>query len=128
LDDTDILAAIKLWQHHKDKVISQLCNMLLTRRLLKIEIKNNQVSDTELEHYIDKVSQLFGISKTDASYFAFKGNIYNRAYNQQEQKIHILRKTGEVLEVTGASDHLNLVAQGETVEKYYICYPKECVT
>ena len=128
LDDTDILAAIKLWQHHKDYVISRLCKMLLTRKLLKIEIKDSPISDSELENYKDKVSRLYEISSAEAAYFAFKGNIFNRAYNQQDQKIHILRKTGEVLEVTGASDHLNLVAQGETVEKYYICYPKGCVT
>ncbi|MBT8320229.1 MAG: HD domain-containing protein [Eudoraea sp.] len=128
LDDTDVLAAIKQWQHHSDVVISRLCKMLLTRRLLKIEIRNSPISESELEGYTNKVSRLFCISNTEAAYFAFKGNIYNRAYNQQDQKIHILRKTGEVIDVTGASDHLNLVAEGETVEKYYICYPKECVT
>ncbi|MCX2719537.1 HD domain-containing protein [Lentiprolixibacter aurantiacus] len=128
LDDTDILAAVKLWQNHKDVVLSRLCNMLLTRRLLKIEIKNSPVSEMELDTYREKVSRLYGISLSEASYFAFKGNIYNQSYNQQQQKIRILRKTGKVLDITEASDHLNLVAQEETVEKYYICYPKECVT
>lgn len=128
LDDTDVLAAVKLWQHHKDPVLSRLCQMLLTRKLLKIEIRNNPISEKELETYQDKVCAFYGISRSEAKYFAFKGNIYNQAYNKQEQKIRILKKTGKVLDVTEASDHLNLVAQGETVEKYYICYPKECVT
>ena len=82
----------------------------------------------ELETYREKVSSLFSISNEEAAYFTFKGTIFNRAYNQEQRGIHILRKTGKVLDVAEASDHLNLVAQGETVEKHYICYPKECVT
>ena len=40
LDDVDILAALKAWQDHPDFVLSQLCRMILERRLLKIKFKD----------------------------------------------------------------------------------------
>ncbi|MBT8312653.1 MAG: phosphohydrolase, partial [Flavobacteriaceae bacterium] len=64
----------------------------------------------------------------DAGYFVISGAIQNRAYDHEAQNINILRKNGEVLDVAEASDHLNLVAHAKTVEKFYICYPRECVT
>ncbi|MBT8322765.1 MAG: HD domain-containing protein [Eudoraea sp.] len=128
LDDIDILAAVKTWQNHNDLVLSRLCQMLLTRRLLKIKIKANPISQGLLQKYRDQVSKLFNISMEDAGYFVISGAIQNRAYDHEAQNINILRKNGEVLDVAEASDHLNLVAHAKTVEKFYICYPRECVT
>ena len=99
--------------------------MLLTRKLLKIEIKNSPISDLELDTYRDKVSNLFGVSAFEAGYFAFKGNIYNRAYNQQEQKIRILRKSGKVLDVMNAWIPGEDVADQmrKTIDANHIIYP-----
>src|SRR5215212_3372249 len=36
LDDYDILSTIKCWMNHEDKVLSNLCSMLVQRRLLKV--------------------------------------------------------------------------------------------
>ena len=89
---------------------------------------------SSLDGYIAKddgdVSWLeeLNISMEDAGYFVISGAIQNRAYDHEAQNINILRKNGEVLEVAEASDHLNLVAHAKTVEKFYICYPRECVT
>ncbi|MBT8222955.1 MAG: HD domain-containing protein [Eudoraea sp.] len=128
LDDTDILAAVKTWQNHNDLVLSRLCQMLLTRKLLKIKIMANPISQALQQKYRDQVCKLFNISREDAGYFVISGAIQNRAYDHEAQNINILRKNGEVLDVAEASDHLNLVAHAKTVEKFYICYPRECVT
>ena len=128
LDDTDILAAIKTWQSHEDEALARLCKMLLTRRLLKIKIESDPFSKETEQQYREQLKELLGISMADTGYFVFRGAIQNRAYNQEDQGIHILRKNGEVVDVVEASDHLNLVAHFETVDKYYICYPKGCVT
>ncbi len=128
LDDTDILAAVKNWQNHKDFVLSRLCQMLLTRKLFKIKIKPSPIAPEVQRKYQEQVSKHYNISQEEAGYFVICGAIQNRAYDHQAQNINILRKNGEVLDVAEASDHLNLVAHAKTVEKFYICYPKECVT
>ena len=72
-----------------------------------------------------KISQeRYQISEQEASYFVFTGTIANRAYDDEKENINILKATGKIVDVAGASDHLNLKALSETVTKYYICYPK----
>ena len=39
LDDYDILSAIKEWTNHEDKVLSILSQMIINRKLLRIEIQ-----------------------------------------------------------------------------------------
>ncbi len=36
LDDADVVASIKVWQSHKDKILSELCKMLILRKLYKV--------------------------------------------------------------------------------------------
>ena len=40
LDDYDIISAMKAWQDHDDFVLSNLCDMVINRSLLKIKMKN----------------------------------------------------------------------------------------
>src|SRR5450432_2578287 len=37
LDDYDVLAAVKLWIHHPDKILSLLCKSIINRKLLKVK-------------------------------------------------------------------------------------------
>ena len=39
LDDTDIVSAMKEWQYHDDFVLSNLCEMIINRNLLKNQTK-----------------------------------------------------------------------------------------
>src|SRR6187455_1252453 len=41
LDDVDVLAAIKGWCHHDDKILSFLCNGIINRHLLKVQYFGN---------------------------------------------------------------------------------------
>jgi len=67
------------------------------------------------------------IEDHETAYFVFKGKIENTAYNVESQNINISKKNGKTIDVTKASDHLNLEALSKTVTKYYLCYPKELV-
>ncbi len=124
LDDYDIVSALKEWQYHNDFVLSNLCDMIINRELLKIKIKNKKIKGERLNKHIDKLKTVYNITETEAEYFVFKGEISNQAYQRDSQQISILYKTGKVVEVAKASDYLNLKALAKPVTKYYICFPK----
>jgi HD superfamily phosphohydrolase len=124
LDDFDIISAMKEWQYHKDFVLSNLCEMVINRNLLKIKIKNKNIKNNSLDKHIIKLIDTYKISKKEAEYFVFTGSISNQAYQLKQQSINILHKSGKIEDIVKASDQLNLKALSKPVTKYYICYPK----
>lgn len=127
LDDIDILSAIKMWQEHPDFVLSQLCQMIINRKLLTIKLKKNPIDSNTICTYLDIIKKKHTVSEEEAKYFVFDGEITNKAYDSNKQNIFILKKSGKITDVAKASDHLNLVALSKKVIKYYICYPKDSV-
>jgi HD superfamily phosphohydrolase len=125
LDDYDILSAMKEWVHDEDFVLSNLCQMIINRDLLKIKLKKKPVKDEKLESHIEKLKDRYGISEKEARYFVFSGEISNLAYKKEDEKICILYKSGKITDVVKASDHFNLKALSKPVTKFYICYPKQ---
>ncbi len=124
LDDYDLLSAIKEWTNHSDKIISNLSSMIVNRNLLKIEIFDEVVSEIDLSIPLNKLMNISGLTKKEASYFVFKSDISNQAYNKY-QPIKILNKNGEIEDIVLASDQLNLQALSKPVKKFFICYPKK---
>ncbi|HLT53305.1 MAG TPA: hypothetical protein VKZ97_05430, partial [Flavobacteriaceae bacterium] len=125
LDDVDIVSAMKTWQFHDDFVLSNLCDMIVNRDLLKIKIRDKKVKSSKLFEYKSKLIHKYNITEEEADYFVFTGEISNQAYQQKRQNINILYKTGKVTDISKAPDQLNLRALSKPVTKYYICYPKE---
>lgn len=124
LDDFDVISAMKDWQHHDDFVLSNLCKMIINRNLLKIKIKNKSIKKENLEKHINELISKYNITKEEAEYFVFIGQISNQAYQLKHQSINILHKSGKIEDIVKASDQLNLKALSKPVTKYYICYPK----
>ena len=127
LDDIDILASIKSWQHHTDFVLSKLCEMLLNRQLLKTKMRTKTFKNQNIEEYLDKYQKLQGITRKEAGYFVFSGEVENQAYNQEKQNINILKPNGKIQDVAKVSDHLNIQALSKKVTKFYMCYPKDAI-
>tara|TARA_R110002096_G_scaffold15821_2_gene54384 strand:+ start:155 stop:1249 length:1095 start_codon:yes stop_codon:yes gene_type:complete len=124
LDDYDIISAMKDWQYHHDFVLSNLCEMIINRNLLKIKIKNKPIKKQSLEKHINALIVKHSITEQEAEYFVFMGSISNQAYQLKHQSINILHKSGKIEDIVKASDQLNLKALSKPVTKYYICYPK----
>ncbi|WP_282050793.1 HD domain-containing protein [Maribacter aquivivus] len=127
LDDVDILAALKEWQFSDDFVLSSLCEMIIDRKLLHIKVKKEPVTESKFLSQFNKVKTHYNLTDEETSYFVFRGELKNKAYDRQHQTINILRKNGKITDVAKLSDHLNLNALSKTVTKYYMCYPKEGV-
>lgn len=125
LDDYDIISAMKTWQYHNDFVLSNLCEMIVNRQLLKVKIKKKPIKEDFLSAQIISLKEKYNITEDEAKYFVFQGEISNQAYTRSKQNIKILYKSGKVEDVVKASDQLNLKALSKKVTKHYICYPKQ---
>jgi hypothetical protein len=124
LDDYDIVSAMKDWQNHDDFVLSNLCEMIINRDLLKIKLKDKPIKTSELIAQSNLFMDKYKISKTEADYFVFKGKISNQAYQNKKQQINILLKSGKIKDIVKVSSHLDLKGLSNPVTKYYMCYPK----
>ncbi len=55
LDDIDIYRRIKQWQNHEDFVLSELCKMIINRRLLHIKIKKEPISEKRFQEKFQEI-------------------------------------------------------------------------
>ncbi|TDY12375.1 HD domain-containing protein [Meridianimaribacter flavus] len=125
LDDYDIVSAMKTWQFHEDFVLRNLCEMIINRDLLKVKIKNKRIKKDVLQKHTQNLMNKHSISKEEAEYFVFYGEISNQAYNAKKQGINILQKNGKIVDIAKVSDQFNIKSLSKQVTKYYICYPKD---
>ena len=126
LDDQDVLAAIKEWQFHEDKILATLSNKIIQRKLLKIKVTDEAVSEAILLEMKNRVANYYDIDITQTEYLAFNDSISNNAYNAHKSNINILYKDGSLKDIADASDQLNISALSKPVKKHFFCYPKEC--
>ncbi len=124
LDDYDIMASIKAWMSHDDKVLSLLCRNMIDRHLFKIQLQNKKFSEAEKNAWLELVMKKYKFTKKEAEYFVFTESVNNSAYNATEFKINILYNDGSLIDVARASDQLNIKMLSKRVTKYFICYPK----
>lgn len=124
LDDTDVVAVIKSWQNHPDKVLSLLCNGIMNRTLLKVKLQNLPISEAEITHITQRTMKQFDIDEEAASYLVFTGEAVNRTYNPFDEKIHILFKDGQVRDISQVDNALIQHNLSGAVKKFYICYLK----
>lgn len=127
LDDTDIMAAVKVWASHHDPVLSKLCRDLVQRELYKVDITNEPPDKQFIAELTSRAVKKYGITAHEASYFVFDDTVRNNAYNSGDGRIRILMKDGTIKDITAASDNSNLEALAKTVKKYILCYKKELI-
>ncbi len=124
LDDVDIVSALKYWRHSKDKILSILCEAILDRKLFKIEMSTKAFAYKKVNTLIKKVAKDFQLSEEDASFLVLADSTSNHAYHPTENRINILMNDAEVVDITQASDQLNISVLSVPVVKHYLCYPK----
>ena len=127
LDDYDIYGAIKVWANHDDFILSKLCSNLVNRVLYKIRIQKSPFISKDINAMTEQASLLFNISKKDAEYFTFTGDISNNAYNPVDEQIKILYKNGKLKELSEESDQMDLAVLSRPVQKHYWCYSSELI-
>lgn len=124
LDDTDILATVKMGVSHADAVLSQLCTQFMSRKLYHVELTNHEPTASRLASLRVSAQNLFGVSEEEANYFVFTQSVVNSAYDLGSGNINILMKDGTIQDITMASDLSNLELLTKKVEKFMVAYPK----
>ena len=124
LDDLDIYFSLKKWKDNSDLILSELSKMILNRKLLKIIVQNHEFKKDEIKIHLNKIMKKYDISKNQAEYFVFYDTVVNNAYDISKDNINILMKTGEIKDITSASDQFNIDVLQKKIKKYFLCYPK----
>ena len=125
LDDFDVLSAIKVWASHSDKILAFISNSIINRKLYKIDIRNEDFQESEIEEMREKTRKKYSLEEDEIDYFTFYDHTSNNAYKQGPDQINILFKDGTVKEIADAADNLNISMISEPVTKYFLCYPKD---
>ena len=121
LDDVDCSFAIKRWSNHPDFVLSELCNRLLNRRLLKIKLQSEPFEKALVDKKLQEAKESLVVDEEAASYFVFTGEADNTMYNMGDDKINILFKDGSVKDITSIDNPLIHQTISAPIKKFYIC-------
>lgn len=124
LDDHDIWFAVKFWQHNDDKILSFLSKSFINRRLFKIKLSNTKQTKFN-QQIIVELANKTKLNKNEINYLFDQGKISNAAYIKTGQKIKMLKKSGEVINIEDATDLPNIKAMSRIVSKYYVCWANE---
>lgn len=124
LDDYDIMGAIKVWQFCQDPILADLSKRLVNRDLFKIEISKTPFPEEKIFQKQHEISKACGLTLEQTNYYVYSNILSNNAYNQGKQNINMLMKTNEIIDLSLASDNLNISAFTTPVEKWFLCYPR----
>jgi HD superfamily phosphohydrolase len=122
LDDYDVMAAIKGWCNHEDKILSFLSKGILNRELLKVKYYAEPIEKKWLEEKTIEAMQKMNISAEEASWLVFTGTASGSTYNFEDERINILFKDGSVKDISEVDDPLIGKNLGGKIKKYYFCY------
>jgi HD superfamily phosphohydrolase len=122
LDDTDVIHSIKQWKHHSDWTLSTLCKALLNRKLLKLRLQHEPISDAELLQKREEVAASNNISLEDAGFLVFTGEAENSLYDPNNERINILFRDGKVSDIAQVDSPLIHQNLSRPVKKFYICF------
>ena len=124
LDDSDIWSAMKAWKHHDDIILSTLATDMLDRRIFKVEVHEEPITEERIEELKGIIAQNMGIRLEDAHYMMSVNTISKDMYNVDDDSIGILYKNDEIRDISEASELLNVQLLSKKIRKYYLCYQR----
>ena len=125
LDDYDVMATIKNWCRHEDRVLATLSENIVKRKIMHIQLQSQPFDEAFLTQRRKEIAQQLGVSESDAAYFVFWGEASNLMYNPKAETISILHKNGELKDISQVDNALIAPQLSERVKKYYICSVRE---
>ena len=122
LDDFDVMATVKKWMDHPDRILSTLCRGLVDRKLYKVKLQADSIDASFVNEKKKELMKRFSISNEEADYFVFTGEAINTTYNPEDERINILFKDGSVKDISNVDNALIHQHLSSPVKKQYICY------
>lgn len=127
LDDYDILSSIKKWMTHPDFILSELCQRLINRRILKTRLSEAPFEKDFILSMQQKAAWALSIETGEAEWFVFDGVATNRMYNPVNEQIKILFKDGQVKNISEVEYVLIQQVTTAAANKFYLCMPAEII-
>ena len=124
LDDSDIWSAMKAWKHDSDKILSTLATDMLDRRIFKVEVHEDPIPQQRIDEIQQDIARRMDIPLEDAHYLMSINTIQKDMYNVEDDSITILYKSGEIKDISEASELLNVQLLSKKIRKYYLCYQR----
>ncbi len=124
LDDSDIMIAAKIWCKYDDLVLSKFAQMIVNRKLLRVELRSKPFDPDKILLTKQQVIAKYPIYAKSIDYFVFSDSVSNNTYSSLDDSIKILYNNGDLIDIAEASDILNTKALSTEVKKYFLCYPK----
>jgi len=125
LDDDDIFASTKMWISYKDKVLHRLAVNLLNRKLYKVVLQDDPFEQERINKLRGQFMLNTGYTRNESDFFVFSDSISNNTYNYTDSKIQILFKSGNLVDISEASDMFDIEKISALTRKYFLCYPKD---
>lgn len=125
IDDFDIFTSVKIWSQHEDYILSTLSNWLVNRNLYRVEMQAEPFDPAYIDTLKSRLYQTMPVGPEDADYFVFTDSTSNFSYDPFDNRINVLLKNGEVIDLTLASGLFNLTILTEPDVKYIAGYPKK---
>jgi len=126
LDDDDIFSSAKMWMQHGHPALSFLASNLMNRKLYKIELQKEPFSPDKVSEFKNNLLKKYPELKNDLNYFVFANSTYSSTYDYRAEKIHVLLKNNTLVDVSEASDMLDLQKISKIIKKHFLCYPEIC--
>ena len=125
LDDSDIWSALKAWRHADDRILSMLATDMLDRRLFRVEVRDEPISEEEADSIAQHIAKRIDITPEEARrYMMSITEAQKDMYNPEDDSIGILYKDGTVKDIAEASEILNVQLLSKKIRKYYLCYQR----
>jgi len=126
IDDYDVFCLLKQSMYSDDKILSHLSNSILNRKFPKILISKEKPEDSFIGSMKEIAKKEYSLTDEEISYFVFTGEVSNNAYTYADERINILYPN-KLIDISEASDMLNISVLGKIVKKYYVCAPKDII-
>lgn len=124
LDDSDIWSAMKAWKHSDDKILATLATDMLDRRIFKVEVHDEPISQEYIDEIKQQIAEKTGIDLEDAHYLMSLNTIQKDMYSIDDDSIDVLYKDGTIKDIAEASELLNVALLSKKIRKYYFCYQR----
>jgi HD superfamily phosphohydrolase len=130
LDDNDIFITIKGWRNHPDRILSDLSDRFLNRRLFRTSFSGRKERDqnrkkvhTKTKNYLKK--QGFPHDDVSVQFYYEANESYSEAYKYENESIWILEDGKNAIEFSKAADTKHIIALTKPVVKPYLVHLKE---
>lgn len=125
LEDNDIISAMKQWARCEDKILSYLAQSLWHRKLFKIEMREEEFTESEIQLRKEKVASLFTGQAEEIDFLFAQGMVKNTLY-QYSQPILVRMKSGEIKHLEEVSTLFASLGEDVMVQKrHFLLYPKK---